>query len=110
MARARGVARSPALVPSGVCTPRGTGLERAAGPARPAEGDFGKRQAIDDLAQTLNMRAHAPLRLSGASFGLLQDMGTAETISVVAQLLIFNRQGSRADLWIRNVAKSRGMI
>ncbi|CAK0854495.1 unnamed protein product [Prorocentrum cordatum] len=80
-ARERDVARSPAPVPSGVCTPRGAGLERAAGsvrggeqvPAaslsRPAEGDVRARHAFFDLVQVLQRQASAPLRLSDASFG-----------------------------------------
>ena len=68
------------------------------------------RQAFDHLVQVLNLRAHAPLRLSRASFETLRDMGTVEAVGVVSELLNFSVQGSDADLWIRNVAKSRGMI
>ena len=68
------------------------------------------RQAIDNLVQVLNLRAHAPFRLSRASLEFLQDMGTIEAVGVVSELLTFSQQGSAADLWIRNVAKSRGML
>ena len=66
------------------------------------------RQAFDNLVQVLNLRAHAPLRLSRASFVFLRDMGTIEAVGVVSELLTFSVQGADADLWIRNAAMSRG--
>ncbi|CAK0834586.1 unnamed protein product [Prorocentrum cordatum] len=118
-ARVRDVARSLAPVPSGVCIPRGAGLERAAGsvrggeqvPAaslsRPAEGGVRTRHAFFDLAQVLQRQASAPLRLSEASSGHLRAMGTVEAAHVVAQLFVFHLQGFAADLWIKNVATSK---
>ncbi|CAK0828666.1 unnamed protein product [Prorocentrum cordatum] len=121
-ARERDVARSPAPVPSGVCTPLGAGLERAAGsvrsgeqvPAaslsRPAEGDVRTRHAFFDLVQVLQRQASAPLRFSDASFGLLRAMGTVDVVLAVTQLFVFHQQGSAADLWIKNVATSKELL
>lgn len=82
----------------------------AASLSGPAEGDVRTRHAFFDLVQVLQRQASAPLRLSGASIGLLRAMDTVEAIGVVTQLFVFQVQGSAADRWISNVARSKGML